>query len=377
VPIPQLGDSVTEGTVEEFVKSVGDYVEMDEIVGTIETDKASQEIRAPEAGVLTDLCVSVGDTVQVGDIFFKLDTSASAPVGGADSKKEAAKTETAVPKPREAEKPKEAPKSSPAPSAPEQGAAPSGGSSIQTSTGANANLTVAGSSRVERRVPMSRMRKKIAERLKDAQNTNAMLTTFNEIDMGDLMDLRKKHKESFEKKHGVKLGFMSAFVRAATIALQDLPAINAVIDGDEIVYREYVDISVAVATPKGLVVPVLRDCQNMSFADVEHNLNELAVKARDGKLSIEEMTGGTFTISNGGVFGSLMGTPIINPPQSAIMGMHATNKKPVVRNDEIVIRPMMYVALTYDHRLVDGREAATFLVTTRNLIQDPAAMLLQ
>eukprot|EP01092_Planopodium_desertum_P011897 TRINITY_DN549_c0_g1_i1.p1 TRINITY_DN549_c0_g1~~TRINITY_DN549_c0_g1_i1.p1 ORF type:complete len:226 (-),score=30.35 TRINITY_DN549_c0_g1_i1:167-844(-) len=223
---------------------------------------------------------------------------------------------------------------------------------------------------------MNRMRQRIAERLKEAQNTNAMLTTFNEIDMSTIMDLRNKYQEQFTKRHGVKLGFMSCFVKASTVALKEIPAVNAVIDGKDIVYRDYVDISVAVATPKGLVVPVLRDCDDMSFADIEKGIAALGLKARDDKLAIEDMTGGTFTISNGGVYGSMMGTPILNPPQSAILGMHGITKRAVVIDDKIVIRPMMYVALTYDHRLIDGREAVTFLRTIKSVVEDPVRVVL-
>jgi 2-oxoglutarate dehydrogenase E2 component (dihydrolipoamide succinyltransferase) len=223
---------------------------------------------------------------------------------------------------------------------------------------------------------MNRMRLRIAQRLKDAQNTNAMLTTFNEIDMSNVIEMRKSQGEAFAKRHGIKLGFMSPFVRASAYALMDQPVVNAVIDGQEIVYRDYVDISVAVATPKGLVVPVMRNVETMSYADIEKGMAALGVKARDGALAIEDMDGGTFTISNGGVFGSLYGTPIINPPQSAILGMHAIVERPVARNGQVVIRPMMYVALTYDHRLIDGREAVTFLKKIKTAVEDPRSILL-
>lgn len=230
--------------------------------------------------------------------------------------------------------------------------------------------------RSEHRVKMNRMRLKIAERLKEAQNTNAMLTTFNELDMSGIMKLRKANQDSFQKRHGIKMGFMSAFVKAAAYALQHQPTVNAVIDGQEIVYRDFVDISVAVATPKGLVVPVLRNVHDMNFADIEKGINALGMKAKNNELAVEDMDGGTFTISNGGVFGSLFGTPIINPPQSAILGMHGTFERPVVRNGQVVIRPMMYIALTYDHRLVDGREAVTFLKTIKAAVEDPSIMFL-
>lgn len=232
------------------------------------------------------------------------------------------------------------------------------------------------SARTETRVKMNRMRLRIAERLKDAQNTYAMLTTFNEIDMTSITELRKKHKDAFQKKHGVKLGFMSAFVKASAYALKDQPVVNAVIDGNETLYRDYVDISVAVSTPKGLVVPVIRNVDGMNYADIEKSIAALGEKARTGSLAIEDMDGGTFTISNGGVFGSMFGTPIINPPQSAILGMHAIQQRAVVINNEIKIRPMMYICLTYDHRLIDGREAVTFLKKIKDGVEDPAFMFL-
>jgi len=228
---------------------------------------------------------------------------------------------------------------------------------------------------METRVKMSKMRQTIARRLKEAQNTNALLTTFNEIDMGDFMDMRKEVAEAFAKKHGVKLGFMSAFMKASVQALKEQPVVNAVIDGDEIVYRDFIDISTAVSTPTGLVVPVLRNCQNHSFADFEKGLGELAAKARDGKITLEDLSGGTFTITNGGVFGSMMGTPIVNMPQSAILGMHATKVRPVVRGSQIVARPVMYVALTYDHRIIDGREAVLFLRKIKECVEDPKQLL--
>jgi len=230
--------------------------------------------------------------------------------------------------------------------------------------------------RSEHRVKMNRMRLKIAARLKEAQNTNAMLTTFNELDMSGIMELRKTNQDAFVKRHGIKMGFMSAFVKASAYALQKQPTVNAVIDGQDTVYRDYVDISVAVATPKGLVVPVLRNAHDMSYADIEKGIAALGNKAKNNQLAMEDMDGGTFTISNGGVFGSLFGTPIINPPQSAILGMHGVFERPVVRNGQVVIRPMMYIALTYDHRLVDGREAVTFLRTIKNAVEDPRVMLM-
>jgi len=258
----------------------------------------------------------------------------------------------------------------PAKKAPAPGAAP-----VIRMPPADPTTEIAGT-RSEHRVKLNRMRLKIASRLKDAQNTNAMLTTFNELDMSAIMQLRKENQDAFVKKHGIKMGFMSAFVKASAYALTKQPTVNAVIDGGDTVYRDYVDISVAVASPKGLVVPVLRNVERMNYADIEKGIATLGQKARNNDISIEDMDGGTFTISNGGVFGSLFGTPIINPPQSAILGMHGVFERPVVRNGQVVIRPMMYIALTYDHRLVDGREAVTFLRTIKNTVEDPRVMLL-
>merc|ERR1712241_190872 len=256
------------------------------------------------------------------------------------------------------------------PRAPAAGAAP-----VVRLPPADPTSEIAGT-RSEHRVKMNRMRMKIASRLKEAQNTNAMLTTFNELDMSNIMQLRKENQDAFVKKHGIKMGFMSAFVKASAYALTKSPTVNAVIEGQEVIYRDFVDISVAVATPKGLVVPVLRNCQDMSYADIEKGIAALGKKAKNNEISIEDMDGGTFTISNGGVFGSLFGTPIINPPQSAILGMHGVFERPVVRNGQVVIRPMMYIALTYDHRLVDGREAVTFLRTIKAAVEDPRIMLM-
>ena len=332
------------------------------------------DIRSPGAGVVEEILVSEDETVVVGQAVAKVNLGAAGGNKSESSSKpaateaptlEAPKVEAAAPpkaaakkKPTPTPTPASAPSKKPAPPAPKPVTAPA-------STGPR-----------ERRVPMTRMRKRISERLKGAQNTYAMLTTFNEIDMTNLMALRKKYKDEFIEEHGVKLGFMSAFVKAAADALQKVPAVNAVIDGDEIIYKDYADISIAVASPKGLVVPVLRDADQMSFADIEKTIAHLGQKARDGTISIDDMAGGTFTITNGGVFGSLLSTPIINPPQSAILGMHATNSRPMVVNGEIVARPMMYVALTYDHRLIDGREAVTFLKRIKEVVEDPARVVL-
>ena len=339
VPVPSMGDSITEGTVVEWTAQVGDGVAVDDVVVVIETDKVSVEVRTPIAGAITEHLAEVDAVVEVGQPLFKVDTAAE---GAA----------------------KAAPAPAPVAAAPEE-AAP-------------APPAAGEASRAETRVKMNRMRLRIAERLKEAQNTAACLTTFQECDMGALMELRKTHKDEFEKVHGVKLGFMSAFVKASTAALLETPAVNAYIDdaAKEIVYRDYCDVSVAVASPAGLVVPVLRNTEQMSFADVEKSIQAYAMKARDGSLSLEEMSGGTFTISNGGVFGSLMGTPILNPPQSAILGMHATKMRAVVKDGEVQARPMMYLALTYDHRMIDGREAVTFLKSVATKIEDPGRFLL-
>jgi 2-oxoglutarate dehydrogenase E2 component (dihydrolipoamide succinyltransferase) len=369
VKVPEMGDSITEGTVLKWLYQVGDSFKEDDVVCQIETDKVTADVRAPAAGTLTSQLAKEGSTVAVGSELFKFTAGAG---GAAPAKKPEAKATEAPkqeakqeskPEPKKEEAPKpqqqQQPKETPKPSAPTSSPAPS-----------------TGGQRGERRVPLSRMRLRIADRLKDAQNTYAMLTTFNELDMSQIMALREKHKDAFQEKHGVKLGFMSAFVVAAAQALKEFPVVNAVIDGTDIVYRDYVDISVAVSTPTGLVVPVIRDSDKLSFADVEKTIGQLGEKARKNQLTLPEMQGGTFTISNGGVFGSLFGTPILNPPQSAILGMHATFKRPVAIGDQVQIRPMMYIALTYDHRIIDGREAVLFLKRIKALVEDPAQLLL-
>ncbi|CAH1957303.1 unnamed protein product [Acanthoscelides obtectus] len=333
VKVPPFAESVTEGDV-RIEKKVGDHIGQDEVVMEIETDKTSMPVHCPAAGIIEEFLVKDGDTVKPGQDLFKLKVTGEAP-----PPKPAAAAAPPPPKPE----PAAAPPPPPPPPTPQ--------------------------------VKMNRMRLKIAERLKEAQNVNAMLTTFNEIDMSNIMEFRKANLEAFQKKYGMKLSFMSAFLKASAYALQDQPVVNAVIDGQEIVYRDYVDISVAVATPKGLVVPVIRNVESMNFADIENAMAQLADKARKGKIAIEDMDGGTFTISNGGVFGSLMGTPIINPPQSSILGMHAIFDRPVAIKGQVVIRPMMYVALTYDHRLIDGREAVLFLRKIKQAVEDPRVIL--
>ena len=370
------------GTVVDLPVAPGDIVQADDVVVVLETDKVSVDVRAPEGGALVEILAEVDDVLEVGAPLFRIDTDAA--------------VEAKTPEPEATPKP-DAEVAAPAPAA-DQAAAPSPAASApapETSKASSPSpppppppkpsgpptpdAPAFVGSRTERRTKMSRMRQRVAARLKDAQNTAAMLTTFQECDMGNFMELRNRHKDEFEKKHGVKLGFMSVFVKATTEALKEIPAVNAYIDDEtkEVVYREFVDISVAVASPTGLVVPVLRNTENMNFADVEKNIAMYAGKAREGTLSLDDMTGGTFTISNGGVFGSLMGTPIINPPQSAILGMHATKMRAVVNDKgEVVARPMMYLALTYDHRLIDGREGVTFLKSIADKISDPTRLIL-
>lgn len=367
VEVPGMGDSITEGTIVDVPVAPGDYVNADDVVVVLETDKVSVDVRAPESGSIVEILGEVDDVVEVGKPLFRMDTDAVAPGGGSSPAPSSdAPTDTttasAAPAAPIAAAKTEAPKAEETPTAKKQEPivstpAPTPPKSSEALPFASATAFLG--QRTERRTKMSRMRQRVASRLKDAQNTAAMLTTFQEVDMGNLMDMRKKYKDLFAEKHGVKIGFMSAFIKASTAALKELPVVNAYIDDEtqEIVYREYCDISVAVASPGGLVVPVLRNTETMSFADVERSIAMYGQKARDGTLALDDMTGGTFTISNGGVFGSLMGTPIINPPQSAILGMHATKMRAVVNEKgEIVARPMMYLALTYDHRLIDGRE---------------------
>nr|CAH7735915.1 unnamed protein product [Callosobruchus chinensis]CAH7766572.1 unnamed protein product [Callosobruchus chinensis] len=343
----------------------------------IETDKTSMPVHCPAAGIIEEFLVKDGDTVKPGQDLFKLKMTGDAPPPKPAAAAPAPKPEAAPPPPPPPPKPAAPAQAAPKPAMPSSSIPVAAIRHAQTLEAATVKLPpqeITGT-RTEQRVKMNRMRLKIAERLKEAQNVNAMLTTFNEIDMSNIMEFRKANLEAFQKKYGMKLSFMSAFLKASAYALQDQPVVNAVIDGQEIVYRDYVDISVAVATPKGLVVPVIRNVESMNFADIEMAMAALADKARKGKIAIEDMDGGTFTISNGGVFGSLMGTPIINPPQSSILGMHAIFERPVAIKGQVVIRPMMYVALTYDHRLIDGREAVLFLRKIKQAVEDPRAML--
>ncbi|CAN9088055.1 unnamed protein product [Alternaria sp. RS040] len=397
VKVPEMAESITEGTLKQWSKQVGDYVEQDEEIATIETDKIDVAVNAPEAGTIKEFLVNEEDTVTVGQEIVKLEAG-GAPEGGKKEASEQPKEpapkdqetssqpegqqEQSQPKEEQSEAPKEEskpepPKQESKPQPPKQESKPA---PPKKDSKADETKPVTPGSREERRVKMNRMRLRIAERLKQSQNTAASLTTFNEVDMSSIMEFRKLYKDEILKNKGVKLGFMSAFSRACILAARDVPAVNASIEGpdggDTIVYRDYVDISVAVATEKGLVTPVVRNAESMDMVGIEKAIADLGKKARDNKLTIEDMAGGTFTISNGGVFGSLMGTPIINLPQTAVLGLHAIKEKPVAINGKVEIRPMMYLALTYDHRLLDGREAVTFLVKVKEYIEDPRKMLL-
>ncbi|MBR8223523.1 2-oxoglutarate dehydrogenase complex dihydrolipoyllysine-residue succinyltransferase [Burkholderia ambifaria] len=418
VKVPQLSESVSEATMLQWKKKPGEAVAQDEILIELETDKVVLEVPAPAAGVLAQVLQNDGDTVVADQIIATIDTEAKAgaaeAAAGAAEVKPAAAPAAAAPAAQQAaavasssaaaspaaskllaEKglsagdvagsgrdgrvtkgdalaagsaPKAAPAAAPAKTAAAKPALPEVKVPASAATWLN--------DRPEQRVPMSRLRARIAERLLESQQTNAILTTFNEVNMAPVMELRNKYKDKFEKEHGVKLGFMSFFVKAAVHALKKFPLVNASIDGNDIVYHGYFDIGIAVGSPRGLVVPILRNADQLSLAEIEKKIAEFGQKAKDGKLSIEEMTGGTFSISNGGVFGSMLSTPIINPPQSAILGVHATKERPVVENGQIVIRPINYLALSYDHRIIDGREAVLSLVAMKDALEDPARLLL-
>ncbi|KAF9132023.1 2-oxoglutarate dehydrogenase complex E2 component [Mortierella sp. 14UC] len=376
VKVPHMADSISEGSLKQWNKKVGDFVALDEEIATIETDKVDVAVNSPKSGTIVELYAKEEDTVAVGADLFKLELG-DAPAGGAAPKKEEPKKEEvkeepkkeAAAAPKKEEPKKEEPKKEAAAPAPKPAASKAAASSEE-------KAAPVAFSREERSVKMNRMRQTIARRLKQSQESAASLTTFNEVDMTNLMKLRSNYKDAVLKKHNVKLGFMSAFVKASCYALKELPAVNARIEGDSIVYNDYVDVSVAVATPKGLVTPVIRNAESLSFVEVEKSIAQYGAKARDGQIAIEDLSGGTFTISNGGVFGSMMGTPIINMPQSAILGMHAIKERPVAVDGKVEIRPMMYIALTYDHRIIDGREATTFLVKLKEVIEDPVRLLL-
>ena len=353
IKVPALGESVNEATIGKWLVKSGESVAADTALVELETDKVTLEVYAPANGKLDEVLAKSGSTVKIGAILAKFTTG---------------KIEKITPV---------APVQEKKPTTTERPPAQHGQSNVEEFIrSAQKTKTTISSTREELRVPMSRLRQRIAERLKDAQNTAAMLTTFNEVDMSTVMQLRTLYKDKFEKSHGVKLGFMSFFVKSCVQALKDQPILNSCIDGQDIITKTYLDIGVAVSTPNGLVVPVIRDADHLNLADVEKTIADMGQKARDGKLTIEEMTGGTFTITNGGVFGSLLSTPILNPPQSAILGMHKIQDRPVVVNGQIVIRPMMYLALSYDHRLVDGKDAVTFLVTIKECLENPGRFLL-
>ncbi|XP_055823792.1 dihydrolipoyllysine-residue succinyltransferase component of 2-oxoglutarate dehydrogenase complex 2, mitochondrial-like [Solanum dulcamara] len=365
--VPYMGESISDGTLATFLKNVGDRVEADEPIALIETDKVTIDVTSPETGVIQKFVAKEGDTVEPGNKVAIISKSGEGVEHVAPSEKPSEKVASPAEDKKE-EKAKPQVETTPVKEKPK-------GSSPPPPKRSPTELQLPPKER-ERRVPMTRLRKRVATRLKDSQNTFALLTTFNEVDMTNLMKLRSDYKDAFVEKHGVKLGFMSGFVKAAVSALQNQPIVNAVIDGDDIIYRDYIDISIAVGTSKGLVVPVIRNAEQMNFAEIEKTINTLAKRANDGSISIDEMAGGSFTISNGGVYGSLISTPIINPPQSAILGMHSIVSRPMVVGGNIVPRPMMYIALTYDHRLIDGREAVFFLRRIKDVVEDPRRLLL-
>jgi 2-oxoglutarate dehydrogenase E2 component (dihydrolipoamide succinyltransferase) len=432
VKVPALGESITEGTLAQWLKKPGEAVEADEAIASLETDKVSVEVPSPIAGVLTDQLAKEGDNVAVGAVIARIDENASAgaaapapspamaaaeattnPAGAGetpalkgDSNAPVAEAEhdddqvtTLSPAVRRAvleyhvdptkirgtgkdgrltkdDVIAAAQSASPPAKAGAQAPEAKAPASPVQAEQAKAWTPASAGERKEERVKMSRLRQTIAKRLKDAQNTAAMLTTFNDVDMSAVIDARARYKDLFEKKHGIRLGFMAFFVKACALAAKDVPSVNASLEGDEIVYHDYLDVSVAVSAPKGLVVPVVRNADRMSFAEIEKTIAAYGKKAKEGTLTVDEMTGGTFTISNGGVFGSLLSTPIINPPQSAVLGMHRIEERPVVKDGQIVARPMMYLALSYDHRIIDGREAVTFLVRVKEAIEDPTRLLI-
>lgn len=397
VLVPQLSESISEATLLEWKKQPGEMVQADEILIEVETDKVVLEVPAPASGVLSEIVKANGSTVTPGDVLARIDSegkaSAAAPAAPAEEAAPAAAPAAAAPAASSAASSVASPAA--AKILAEKGVEASSvegsgrGGRITKGDALEANAaaakpaaapvappTLSLDGRPEQRVPMSRLRARIAERLLQSQSENAMLTTFNEVNMQAVLDLRKKYKDQFEKEHGVKLGFMSFFVKAAVAALKKYPVLNASVDGKDIIYHGYFDIGVAVGSPRGLVVPILRNADQMSIADIEKQIADFGARARDGKLTLEEMTGGTFSISNGGVFGSMLSTPIINPPQSAILGIHATKDRAVVENGQIVVRPMNYLAMSYDHRIIDGREAVLGLVAMKEALEDPQRLLL-
>lgn len=390
IVVPPLGESVSEATIARWHKKAGEAVKMDELIVELETDKVTLEVNAPANGTVAEILVNEGDSVVVGTLLGNIAAGAAAAVAAPSSPAPAPVQATAA-------------KSASPAIVPSSGIMSPAASKIVAEKGLNPSAIAASGkdgritkgdalaakpavschaqgvdidcSAREERVKMTRLRKTIAERLKASQNTAAILSTFNEVDMSEVFRIRKQYQEKFQEKHGVKLGFMSFFVKAVVAALKDLPAVNAEIDGDEIVYKNYYDLGIAVGTDQGLVVPVLRDADTLSFANVEKNITALGKKARDGKLGMADMSGATFSITNGGTYGSLLSTPIINPPQSGILGMHNIVERPVAVNGQVVIRPMMYIALSYDHRIIDGKEAVTFLVKIKQLIENPEKLL--
>ena len=392
IKVPALSESVAEATLLSWHKKIGDSINRDENLIDIETDKVVLELPSPDDGVLIEVIKNDGDTVIAGEVIAKIDTEAKIKSDAKNANSNGKTSDTQISKPSEPEKilmPAAAKiareknidvnkieGSGKAGRITKEDILKTDSNSTKEKSSVAGNAVVTGE-RGEQRVPMSRLRKRIAERLIESQSTAAILSTFNEVNMGPVIQLRKKYKEQFEKAHGVKLGFMSFFVKAALMALQKFPIINSSIDGDDIIYHSFYDIGIAVGSPRGLVVPVLRNVDSLSFANIEKQISDFGKKANEGKLSIEELTGGTFSISNGGVFGSMLSTPIINPPQSAILGIHATKDRAVVENGEIVVRPMNYLALSYDHRIIDGREAVLFLVAIKDALEDPSRMLLE
>jgi 2-oxoglutarate dehydrogenase E2 component (dihydrolipoamide succinyltransferase) len=408
VRVPQLSESVSEATLLAWHKKAGEYVQRDENLIDIETDKVVLEMPAPQAGMLTKIVKGDGGTVVSNELIATIDTEAKAPAPGKAAPAVAPSSVNKEPRPEARTQPKRAAEPIALPAArklaaenkvdlsavpgtgrggrvtredvlaklPNPVAQPGARSPIPAPVPTPIDVNQVLRDRPEQRVAMSRLRQRIAERLVQSQSTAAILTTFNEVNMQPVMELRKKYQERFEKDHGVRLGFMSFFVKASVHALKKYPVINASVDGSDIVYHGYFDIGIAVASPRGLVVPIVRDADQLSLAEIERTIADFGKRAQDGKLGIEELTGGTFSISNGGVFGSMLSTPIINPPQSAILGIHATKERPVVENGQIVIRPMNYLALSYDHRIIDGREAVLSLVAIKDALEDPARMLL-
>jgi len=430
VKVPTLGESITEATLGQWLKKPGEAVNADEPIASLETDKVAVEVPSPVAGTMGEQVVAEGATVEVGAVIARIESGSGAPAQPQAASQPPAAPPAATPvnptgpgenvEVRDEEAPEEGEGSSltlspsvrrlvlehgldpskirgtgkdgrltkddvlaaargresESRSAPAPVEAPAPSPSPPPAPAATAAPAAAGGERGEERVRMTRLRQTVARRLKEAQNTAAMLTTFNDVDMGAVMEARNRYKDLFDKKHGIRLGFMSFFVKAAVLAARDVPSVNAYIEGEEIVYHDYVDVSVAVSAPNGLVVPVIRNAHKLSFAEIEKTIADFGRRAKEGSLTMADMTGGTFTISNGGVFGSLLSTPIINPPQSAVLGMHRIEERPVVKDGEIVARPMMYLALSYDHRLVDGREAVTFLVRMKEALEDPTRLLI-